>query len=389
MKDIEIKIIGIIGDGKMGTDIFYYLNDFDFKLVWICFNKEIKVELLNKFNKKIDRLLKSNIIDQDKYKFKLNNTLISEDINNLADCDIVIEAIFEDLDKKIELFKRLDNILNNHCILSTNSSSIIPSKLFINKNRFDKIIGLHFFYPLKLKNIVEIIYTEHTANNIKEIIINFLKKINFYFLIQNEKNAFILNKIFLDFQTMSYNIYLEGYLSIKEIDVLIKKNIFPIGVFDFFDNVGNDIMLTSIYNYIENYKNKDFYLPLIKKLEELVKEKKLGIKSGSGFYSYNMNNKENNYEIKDKKETNIDIELYKKKIIEILQYIYINSVYKSVENKVCNFEELEYLIKEYMGIEKGPIELSNMIGKSKIHLSLLEYYNKTKIDVFHPSALLK
>lgn len=386
MENIEIKTIGIIGDGKMGTDIFYYLNEYDFKLVWICLNKEIKDELTSKFNKKTNRLLKSDIIDQDKYDFKLKNTIISDDIDELEDCDIVIEAIFENLDKKKELFKKLDNILKNDCILSSNSSSIIPSKLFINKNRFDNIIGLHFFYPLKFKNIVEIIYTEYTQNTIKEAIKNFLKKINFRFLILEEKNAFILNKIFLDFQTMSFNIFQEGYLSIKDIDALIKENIFPIGVFEFFDTVGNDIMLVSINNYIESYENKDFYLPLLNRLDELVKEKKLGVKTGSGFYSYE---KENEKFINNLKNPGIDNESYKTQLVEKLQYIYINSAYKSVEHGICSFEEIEYSIKEYMNVETGPVELSNKIGKNKIYSALNEYYKKSKNEVFNPSSLLK
>ena len=380
MKNHSIKNIGIIGEGKMGTDIFYFLNDFDFQLTWICSNTCDKNELVKKFNKRMDRLLKSNIIDQEKYSSKLKNTIINDNINELSKCDIIIEAIFENIVKKIELFKKLDKVLNNNCIFATNSSSIVPSSFFINKNRNDKIIGLHFFYPIKYKNIVELITTKFTQDYIITSIKNFLNEIKIHPLILDEENAFLLNKIFLDFQALAYNIYEEKILSIKEIDEIIKDYIFPIGVFEFFDSVGNDIMLTSIKNYIKNYKNKDFYIPLIKKLEDLVGQNKLGIKTKNGFYNYNVN--ENNIQ-------NNNTEQYKKSIIEKLKYVFINSLYKAVENNICTFNEIEYVIKEYMGLDISPISLSNEIGKNKIYESLLEYYNKTKKNIFYPSALLK
>ncbi len=385
MKNHSIKSIGVIGEGKMGTDIFYYLNDFDFQLVWIYKEKNVKDQLIKKFNKKINRLLKANIIGQKKYNIKLNKTIISDNINELSNCDIIIEAIFEDLDKKKELFNELDKVLKTDCILATNSSSLIPSKLLTNKNRIDKIIGLHFFYPIKYKNIVEFISTKHTHENIIIIINDLLNKINITPLILNEENAFPLNKIFLDFQALAFNIYQEGILSFKEIDELVKENIFPIGVFEFFDSVGNDIMLASIKNYIENYNNKDFYKPLIKRLEILVKQKRLGIKTNQGFYSYENKEESNDKITKSEIKTN----QYKTIIINKLKYIFINSSYKYVENKMCSLDEIEYAMKEYLGIENGPVNLSENIGKNLIYSTLLEYYNRTNNDFFYPSFLLK
>lgn len=384
MNNNPIKNIGVIGEGKMGTDIFYYLNDFDFQLIWIYKEKNIKDELIKKFNKKLNRLLNSNIIDQEKYNFKLNNTIISDDINHLSNCDFIIEAIFEDIDKKRKLFNELDKILKTNCILATNSSSLIPSKLLINKNRIDKIIGLHFFYPIKYKNIVEFITTKHTQENIINLVKDLLTKINISHLLLDEENAFPLNKIFLDFQALAYNIYQEGILTFNEIDELVKENIFPIGVFEFFDSVGNEIMLASIKNYIENYNNKDFYMPLINKLEELVKQNKLGIKTNHGFYDYSNNEKERKIQ-----NDNKNINQYKTAIINKLKYTFINSSYKYAENKICTLEEIEYAMKEYMGIEKGPVELSNEIGNNKIYSTLLEYYNQYKNEIFKPSFLLK
>lgn len=382
MNNIELKNIGVIGEGKMGTDIFYYLNDFDFHLTWVCSHLCDKNELLKKFNKKMNRLFKSNIIDKEKYNSKLKNTIISDNINELSNCDIIIEAIFENIDKKLELFTNLDKILNDNCICATNSSSIIPSKLFINKYRNNKIIGLHFFYPVKYKNIVELIITRHTHNSTINSIKNFLNKINIHSINLSEGNAFLLNKILLDFQALTYNIYKEEKLSVKDIDEIIKNNIFPIGVFEFFDSIGNDIMLTSIKNYVKNYKNKNFYVPLIKKLEELVDQNKLGIKTNNGFYDYNEDKSNIVSEGKNMGK-------YKKTIINKLKYTFINSSYKAVENKICTLDEIEYTMKEYMGIDKGPIKLSEEIDKNKIFKTLIEFYKQTKNKIYYPSSLLK
>lgn len=374
--------IGIIGSGKMGLDIFNYLTDFDLNITLLTRTDEKSVALTEKFNKRLKRQLENNIINIDEYCSKLNNINITNDIKRLANSDIIIESIIEDIDAKIELFDKIDKVVNPNCIFTSNSSSIIPSLLCKSEKRKDKFLGLHFFYPVKLKNIVEIIKTDQTFDSVIDMIKKFLNKISKFSLELTEENAFILNKIMLDLQTIAYKISEEKILNYKQIDNLIKANIFPSGVFDFFDSVGIDVMYNSINQYIKDKKNKNFYIPLLGKLKEMMDNNKLGLKTKAGFYSYAPDNSDKAISVDDNKE-------YKKKAATRLVITFINSVYKAVEKKACTFENVEYSMKEYTGASIGPVELSKKLGIKKIYLALKKYYSATNNEIYNPSKLLE
>ena len=387
MKGNEFQKIGVVGAGKMGTDIFYFLNDFNYNLIWICETLREKESLLKLFHRRLRRMKKYGLIDDDVYNNKIDSTIISSDIKNLSFCDIIIEAITEDINIKKKLLNKIDSVAKEECIIASNSSSIIPTKLCASINRRDKFIGLHFFYPIKLKNIVELTKTKFSSKRTIKILETFLKNVGKFFLILPEEEAYVLNRVVLAFQAEAFCVYEEKILSFQEIDELIKENIFSIGVFDFFDSVGIDVMLASIKEYTENIAKKDFFLPMIKRLRKLKEKNRLGQKTGHGFYSYNLN-----HESKVEKKASsfpISIEDYKKDVVDRLLFIYLNSVYKFLEKGICEFEEIEYSIKEYLGVKKGPIELAKEIGFNIIHSKLLQYYKNTGYNNYYPSLMFK
>ncbi|NVO03660.1 MAG: 3-hydroxyacyl-CoA dehydrogenase family protein [Bacteroidetes bacterium] len=337
--------IGIVGNGKMGTDILHYLANFNFRLVWLFkFDEEIE-PAIKSFNKKQSRQFKNELIDEANFNFRIENTVFTTKIEKLSDCDFIIEAIWENLEEKQLLFNSLDKIAKKECIFLSNSSSIKPSLILKNTTRNQNFAALHFFYPVAYKNITEFIFTpetsEFTIKKVKEL----LKIINREYLLLEEENAFILNKVFVDFQAVAYQITVQENLSFATIDNIIKDHIFPIGVFELFDNVGNEIIHFSISNYIEDFDDKSLYLPLLNKLQELISENKLGIKTKAGFY---------NYPLLPAEETIID-EVKIQEIIKVLNNHYENSAKAIIEKNICKKEELNFAIKEYMGVENGPI----------------------------------
>ena len=282
----EIKTIGIIGEGKMGTNLFYYLLDFGFSIIWMC-SKEAETEkIINSFNKKLKRSLDAGIMDETSCSNIKENTIITNDIQHMQQCDLVIESISENLTIKRNLFEELDRIAGYRCILATNSSSFKSSELLSSESRKDRLVGIHFFYPVALKSIVEFIVNEYTSEDTVKKINRFLGIIKREPLHLKENDSFILNKIFLDFQNEAFLIVNEGVITIPQMDSLVKNYLFPVGVFDFCDSVGNDIMLTSVRNYIRDYIAKDHYLLFVNELERLVKANQLGLKSNTGFYTY-------------------------------------------------------------------------------------------------------
>jgi 3-hydroxybutyryl-CoA dehydrogenase len=349
----EIKNIGVIGEGKMGSSIFLYLNGFNFHLSWLC-SSVCETEKAGKtFIKKTKLLFQSGLLTEAEYISKSENTRITAMVEDLEDCDLVIEAITEEMEIKRSLFESLDKVVNTECIFATNSSSFIPSQLISSGDRTNKIAGLHFFFPVPFKNTVELITGTNTSLQTKESLNQFLLQIEKRPFPQNESHAFILNRLLLDFQAGAYNVFLEGKLSIEEIDELVRQRFFPIGVFEFFDHVGIDIMFSSIKSYTQNTDNREFYSPLLEKLEELERLNQLGIKTKHGFYDYS--NPLESSSIQNFSE--ISSHGYSNLILERLWGYYIRSVNKVIDNGICSREDLAFYVKDYMGMDTDPFTL--------------------------------
>ena len=280
-----LKNIGIIGEGKMGTNLLYYLLDMDFNLTWICSPGADLEKLRKNLSKRLGRSLEAGIIDENRFHGILECVKISNKTEDLASCELIIEAISEELEAKQHLFRILDKIAPPGCIFTSNSSSINPSALLPSENRKDKFAGLHFFYPIALKDIVEVIRTQETSKETLHQIISFLKSIRRRFLLLEEKDSFILNRIFLHFQNEAFLLVNEKKASLQQIDRLVREHFFPAGVFEFFDSVGLDIMLASVKNYSKNDPEEERYQLLIAQLQELVSAGRLGTKTKGGFYS--------------------------------------------------------------------------------------------------------
>jgi 3-hydroxybutyryl-CoA dehydrogenase len=279
-----LKNIGIIGEGKMGTNLLYYLLDMNFSLTWICSEEADLEKLRRNFGKRLGRSMEAGIIDENRFQSILERVKISNTLEEITSCELIIEAISEVLEAKQQLFRVLDKIATPGCIFTSNSSSINPSALIPSENRKDKFAGLHFFYPIALKDIVEVILTPETSQETLQQITSFLKSIRRRFLLLEEKDSFILNRIFLDFQNEAFLLVNEKKASLQQIDRIVRERFFPTGVFDFFDSVGLDVMLASVRNYSQDDPAAERYHPLIGQLQELVAAGRLGTKTKGGFY---------------------------------------------------------------------------------------------------------
>ncbi len=254
--------IGIIGSGKMGQDIFNYLNDFDFQMVWFVRNPEKKEKLEKSYQKKLNRQLKHQLISQEQFDHKINNQ-ITNTLDGLKNCDLIIETIIEDQKTKIDLFVELKSIIPPTCTIVSNSSSILPSYLSVNF----PVAGMHFFYPVAFKNIVELILPDNYDSEKTEQLRSFLSSINKAYVIQNEQDAFLLNRFLLDLQVKAFHFAIEQNIPLPIVDQ-VSQNIIPdFGLFEMMDHVGLNTMLHSIKNYaqMEDIPEKyDDLLSLIK-----------------------------------------------------------------------------------------------------------------------------
>lgn len=288
----EIKTIGIIGSGKMGSDIFNYVSDFNFKLMWFTRNSDHKEILHNTYHKKIKRQLKHGIISQEIFDIR-TSFKITNNLNDLSECDLIIESIIEEQDIKIELFQALDKIVKPSCVLASNSSSILPSEISENVQRKNRILGLHFFYPMAFKNVVELISSKFTDEITIEKIKLFLGDIKRFYLEQNETSAFILNRFLLQIQIAAFNLLKENSLGYKQFDDISKQLIPEFGLFEIMDNVGHNTMYNAILNYSRMDVDKKKYELL---LNELNTRKSVSDENERNlFYNDDLENKQVNH----------------------------------------------------------------------------------------------
>lgn len=336
----EIKKVGIIGQGKMGTSIFNYLLDFPFDLSWACSPGSDTEKIVRQFERRIRRSFDAGIIDQQRLEHLLQ-TKISDDLAILQPCDLIIESVPESLELKRNLFLRLNRIVQPEAIFTSNSSSINPSEIAPYGSRSGKFAGLHFFYPVTLKNIAEITVCPDTTAETQETVESFLQNINRRYLLLDEHNSFILNKIFLNFQNDAFLIVQSGQCSYQQMDQLVRNHFFSFGVFDFCDSVGIDTMLSSIRNYIRNYPHKNTYSQFITTLEDLVLQGRLGLKTQKGFYKYPLD--------KNKEEEPFNAS----EIVDKLRQSWHSTLIQFTSETKLSPDDFNHSIREYFDISTG------------------------------------
>jgi 3-hydroxyacyl-CoA dehydrogenase len=381
--------IGIVGSGRMGEDIFYHLNDFEYSLVWVFRKEHIRNRAQSKFNKKMRRMHKVGALDGKTFDYKSENTLMTLNQEDLSDCDLIIEAIVEDAEIKSCLFRSLDQIVNKDCIFVSNSSSIKPAQICPDSERRKRFAGLHFFFPVRYNALVEINGTDACLPQAIDALKHFTEAIDKKPLVLPEEGSFMLNKVIVYSQAPAFWALKEKVLGVKEIDALIKKHIFSMGTFEFLDHVGLDVVLSAARNYLEDIEHKEIINTTIEEVHKMVDKGNLGIKSGRGFYSY-RDDKSDDDEREFKRISSDQREKYEKDLVNKISCLYINCFYDFIYKGYGTENELEAALSEYKGIDKGPVMLSNEIGFDKVCALLQHYYRETGKEYFNPSpSLLK
>ena len=187
--------IGIIGGGTMGNGIAHVFSIHNFNVILVDINATILDNAKTHIEKNMNRQLKKGYIDIEKLKSSLDRILFSTDINDVKDCDLVIEAVKEDIDIKNKIFKQLDKLCKNSTILASNTSSISINKLSKATNRRDKVIGMHFMNPVPVMKLVEIIIGDKTSLDCLNFIIGLTETIEKVPVKCNDSPGFVSNRI--------------------------------------------------------------------------------------------------------------------------------------------------------------------------------------------------
>ena len=267
---MEIKKVGVLGCGLMGSGIAQVAAMAGFDV----FVLEVEQKYLDKGGITAQQ--------KDAIRARLKGTTNRQD---LADCDIVIEAIIENVQLKKDMYDSLDGIVKREAIFATNTSSISVTELMAATKRPERFIGLHFFNPVPLMKLVEVVKTIATAPDVYESAYEFAKKLGKVPVRTSDKTGFIVNRLLVPYLLDAIRAYEEGVGSIEDIDNAMKLGCgYPMGPFTLLDFVGLDTTYYITHVMYDEFKERRFASPPL--LKRLVMAGWYGRKSGKGFYDY-------------------------------------------------------------------------------------------------------
>src|SRR5438034_8627738 len=286
---MEIKKVGVLGCGLMGSGIAQVSATAGFDTTVL----EVEQKFLDKGFAGIEKSLakfaerppeKGGITAQQKKEslLRLKGTTKAAD---LADSDIVIEAIIESVPQKKEMYASLDGIVKKDAIFASNTSSISIAELMTATKRPELFIGLHFFNPVPLMKLVEVVKTIATAPDVFESAVEFGKKVGKVPVRTSDKTGFIVNRLLVPYLLDAIRAYEEGVGSITDIDEAMKLGCgYPMGPFTLLDFVGLDTTYYITQVMFDEFKERRFAAPGL--LKRLVLAGWYGRKTGKGFYDY-------------------------------------------------------------------------------------------------------
>jgi 3-hydroxybutyryl-CoA dehydrogenase len=282
---MEIRKVGVLGCGLMGSGIAQVTASAGFDVTVL----EVEQKFLDKGFAGIEKSLgkfaeKGTITTQqkDEIRARLKGTTNAQD---LRDCDLIIEAIIENVEEKKRMYAAVDAVVRKDAIFASNTSSISITELMAATKRPERFVGLHFFNPVPLMKLVEVARTIATANDVYEAVFDFAKKLGKVPVRTSDKTGFIVNRLLVPYLLDAIRAYEEGVGSIPDIDQAMKLGCgYPMGPFTLLDFVGLDTTYYITHVMYDEFKERRFASPPL--LKRLVMAGWYGRKTGKGFYDY-------------------------------------------------------------------------------------------------------
>lgn len=285
MKADEIKTIGVCGAGTMGAGISQLAAASGFEVRVTDVSDQAWERGLATITKGLDRMLSKEKITQEEKDAVLGRISFSTDISSLKEADFVIEAVFEDVEVKKELLEKLEKICSKDTVFATNTSSISITEIAGLSGRPEKIVGMHFFNPVPVMKLIEIIPALQSGEEAVELATDLGRKMGKTTVACKDTPGFVVNRILIPMLIDAARVYESGVASAEDIDTAMKAGAnLPMGPLELMDFTGVDIAYHVGNVLFEYTKEQRFSPPTI--MQNMVKAGHLGRKTGKGFYDY-------------------------------------------------------------------------------------------------------
>ncbi len=281
-----IERVGVLGCGLMGSGIAQVSAAAGYKTIV----REVEQPLVDKGLGRIRKFLADGVekgkVTPDSRDTTLANLAATTSLEELKDCDLVIEAIIESVEEKAKAYAALDAVLGDHAIICSNTSSLCITELAAKTKRPDRFAGLHFFNPVPLMKLVEVIRGLTTSDETYRQVFAFAQSLGKEPITAPDKPGFIVNRLLVPYLLDAIRSYENGLGTVEDIDKGMKLGTgYPMGPFTLLDFVGLDTTYYIANIMFEEYREPAYAPPPL--LKRMVLAGRLGRKSGQGFYKYN------------------------------------------------------------------------------------------------------
>ncbi len=280
------KRIVIIGAGTMGNGIAHTFAQTGYQVSLVDVSQEALDRGLKTITSNLDRIIaKGNLTEQQKSTTLNNITTFTKLEEAAKDADLIVEAATENIDLKLKIFRQMDELAPENCILATNTSSISITKIASVTSRPEKVIGMHFMNPVPIMKLVEIIKGYSTSKETFSEIFELSKALGKVPVEVNDYPGFVANRILMPMINEAIETLYNGVAGVEEIDTVMKLGMaHPMGPLQLADFIGLDVCLAILNVMHDGFKNPKYApCPL---LVNMVTAGKMGVKSGEGFYDY-------------------------------------------------------------------------------------------------------
>ena len=375
---MEIKNITVLGSGIMGHGIAQVSAMAGYNVVLRDIEQPFLDKAMEKIKWSLDKLVSKEKISENERDEIFSRIKPIVDLKDAVhDCDLVIEAVPEIMELKKKVYAELDKVASDQVVFASNTSTLPITEIANTISRPKKFIGIHFFNPPQLMKLVEVIPGQETSDDITNLTINFVKSVNkIPVTCRKDVPGFIVNRLFIPLVHEACYVMERQKIQQTEIDSAVKFRLgFPMGIFELADFTGLDVIHNATVEM--HTRDKKVILPH-PTIEQLFNEKKLGQKSGEGFYKYS----DDKYE-----RIPLSEELAKKcDPIQIIANILNNAAWL-VTNNASDIDEIEKAASLGLGLKKPLFETAKEIGMQKIVEELKKLSDKHGV-FYEPDPLL-
>lgn len=285
MKPEDVKKVGVVGCGIMGSGIVEVCAKAGTEVAYVEVDGDRVKRAQSKIEKSLGRAVEKGKLEEGARDEVLGRISGSAELGDVGDVDLVIEAVTEDLDTKLDVYRELDRITRDDVVLATNTSSLPIVKMATATDRPDKVIGMHFFNPPPVMKLLELVTSLTTSDETVEFARGFGERVGKTTVLAKDRAGFIVNYLLTAFLNAAVTMYEEEYATKEDIDTAVKLGLgHPMGPLELLDLIGLDTMVSVAEVLYEEFRTPDFApSPLARRM---VQAGFLGRKSGKGFYDY-------------------------------------------------------------------------------------------------------